>query len=98
MLSSLSCGLALILGSIAFVETRAPLAELISRLIHCDSIIIVLEAIALIIFTVLCFHDPQSIPAIDALIAGELAPAFWIGLIGVGLIIPFVMEQLMPMA
>lgn len=94
VLSSLSCGLALILGSIAFVETRAPLAELISRLIHCDSVIIVLEAIALVAFTVSCIQDTESMPAIDALIGGDLAPAFWLGLVGVGLIIPFVMEQL----
>lgn len=94
VLSSLSCGLALVLGSVAFVETRAPLAELITRLIHCDSAIIILEALALVIFAVIGLHDADSAPAIDALIAGDLAPAFWVGLVGVGLVVPFVMEQL----
>ncbi len=94
ILSSLSCGVALVLGSIAFVETRVPLIDLISRLIHTDSALILLEALLLIIFVVSGLQDVGSTEAMRSLIDGSLSPVFWIGLVCVGLAIPFIMEQM----
>lgn len=94
VLSSLSCGVALVLGSVSFVEARTPLVGLISRLIHIDSALMILEMLSLIIFVVTGLQNPGSTDAMQALIGGSLAPAFWIGLVGVGLLIPFAMEQI----
>lgn len=94
VLSSISCGIALILGSVAFVETRLPLTNLIGGLLKIDSLFIFLEFIAIVAYIAFCFSDSRTISAVHALLNGDLSPLFWIGLVGVGLLLPFVMEHL----
>lgn len=96
LLSSLSCGMAVLLASLAFVRSRRPIEEQACLLAHIDSGLIVAEAIALTVFLV---QDAVVLGAGDsvaALVFGELSSAFWIGLVVIGLGMPFAVERFVP--
>ena len=92
-LSSLSCGLALILLAAAFTESRRPQVRPFSWLLTADGVIIVCEALSLAAFIVLLGFDERSVTAQQALICGDLAIPFWCGIVGVGLALPWFLER-----
>lgn len=98
LLSSLSCGAAMVLGSAAFVEARRPFLSLVAALLRFDGVVIVLETVVLAAFVVTCLANGPSTVGGWELISGSLAACFWCGLVGVGLLLPFVLERLVSYA
>lgn len=94
-LSSLSCGVALALLAAAFVESRRPFVRPLAWLARVDGGLIVLEAACLAAYLVWGFAGEGTRAAAEALLAGELAPVFWGGVVAAGLAAPFVMERLL---
>ncbi|OUO91725.1 polysulfide reductase [Gordonibacter sp. An230] len=94
-LSSLSCGVALVLMSAAFVETRRPNGRTLALLARVDGALIVLEAACLAAYVAWGLAGEGTRPAAAALVSGGLAPAFWGGVVAAGQAVPFVMERLL---
>lgn len=92
-LSGASCGIALCLSSLAFVESRVPLVSPIYALACADSAIVVLEAVCLAAYVVWLMLSPGSYDAACALVAGSLRWKFWLALVVTGLVFPYVMER-----
>ena len=92
-LSSLSCGLALILLAAAFAESRRPQVKPFSWLLTVDGAIIICEVLSLAAYVVLLGFDERSVMAQQALICGDLAIPFWCGVVGVGLALPWFLER-----
>lgn len=92
-LSGASCGIALCLGSAAFVESRVPLIRPVRALARIDSAVIVLEAVYVALYMAWLAHSPSTQPAVDALVAGRLRWCFWLALVVLGLATPLAMER-----
>lgn len=93
VLSSLSCGVALVLFSTSFVEARYSFVQPIVWLCRTDSIVIVLEAAFLAAYLAWGFGAEGTLFAAEALIAGEYRWLFWAGLVVCGLAVPLVLER-----
>ena len=92
-LSGASCGIALCLGSLAFVESRAPLVSPIYALARADSAIVVFEVVCLAAYIVWLWASPGTHDAAFALMTGSLRWKFWLALVVVGLALPLAMER-----
>ncbi|WP_255467273.1 NrfD/PsrC family molybdoenzyme membrane anchor subunit [Raoultibacter phocaeensis] len=101
VLSSVSCGIALVVGVAHFGEAGSMFPSLFKRLIACDVIVIVLEAAAVAAFLVACASAIGAEPSGTAkaaigsyreLVAGSNAGLLWVGFVGVGLVLPFALE------
>lgn len=101
VLSSVSCGIALVVGMAHFGETGSTFPSLFRRLIACDAIVVVLEAAAVAAFLVACAGaigaetSGTAEAAIDSyreLVAGSTAGLWWVGFVGIGLVLPFALE------
>lgn len=88
--SSLSCGIALVVLAMMAFRLLPFLMPVVRRLLAVDAALIALEALAL---AALVAWSSQAVPhACDALVRGPLAVAFWAGLVGAGLAAPLAME------
>ena len=88
--SSLSCGIALVLLAMMAFRLLGLFRNVVSGLLFADAMLIALEAIVLVAFVV---GSAQTAPqAIDALLTGSLATLFWVGLVAVGLVAPLAAE------
>ena len=92
-LSGASCGIALCLGSLAFVESRVPLVSPIYALARADSAIVVFEVVCLAAYIVWLWASPGTHDAAFALMTGSLRWKFWLALVVVGLALPLAMER-----
>lgn len=88
--SSLSCGAAVVL--ILPFACDADAAPMLGPLVHMDSIVLVIETVALAAFVVLAFACPLSARAVLRMVAGDLALMFWIVVALAGIAIPFGLE------
>lgn len=95
MLSSLSCGVAVVFLAAAFVETRRPFVHLVAWLARIDGVLIAAEAGVLAAYEAWAFAGEGTHAAAVALVAGDLAPAFLGGVALAGLAVPFAMERLL---
>ena len=102
-LSSLSCGVALVLAAAQLTGAASAFATVLGRLAAVDAAVIVLEAAALAAFagTALAgvggdFVAGRTAEALEAsaeaLVAGEAAWLFWGGLVLAGLAVPFALD------
>lgn len=91
--SSVSCGIALIVGTAAFVEPRGSVVAPIRGMLGADSVLIVLEGVALCAFLLHLSSDERAIDGLTALLSGSLAPVFWGVLCFMGLVVPFLIER-----
>ncbi len=94
-LSGISCGVALCLGVWAFVECRIPLVRPAVALSRFDSVVIALEAAAVVAYLAWMLARPETAVAGWALISGSLRWPFWLGLVVCGLGVPFALERLL---
>lgn len=101
VLSSVSCGIALVAAVAHFGEACIAFAALFRRIVLCDAIVIVLEAIAVAAFLVVCSEAagaPVSGTAEAAassyseLVAGPNAGLWWLGFVVLGLVVPLALE------
>ena len=94
VLSALSCGMACVFVALAFTESRVTLVFPTSVFAMLDSAFILLEAVALAAFVAVGFMHEESRDAAQALFSGDLRWLFWGGIVGIGLVVPFVLERL----
>lgn len=92
-LSSLSCGIALVIGVDSFVDSRMLSVGALSRLLRFDRILIVLELVLLGMYVLWVVNQQSLELTTTALFSGELASWLWGGLVVGGLIVPFIMER-----
>ncbi len=95
VLSSLSCGVAVVFLAAAFVETRRPFVHLVAWLARIDGVLIAAEAGVLAVYVAWALAGAGTREAAVALVAGDLAPAFLGGVALAGLAVPFAMERLL---
>ena len=93
VLSSLSCGIALVIGAAAFVESRTSISGLLPGLLALDSAAIVAELGVLAAFVLRLNGDERTSTSFSALLFGDLAPLFWCLVIVCGLIVPLCIER-----
>ena len=96
VLSALSCGIALLFLIIGARGTTSGFSTAINRLAKADTILICLELILLTLFVVLAAYaasDGVADSPISALLTGTVAPVFWLILVGFGLVVPLIMEN-----
>lgn len=93
LLSSLSCGVACVFAALSFTESRQPLNSFAVGLARIDSVLIVLEAACLVGLLAVGMATPSARDAAWSLVGGEYRWLFWGGLVGVGLVAPFVLER-----
>ena len=93
VLSSASCGIAVAFLAASFVETRHSYRGPLVWLARVDGGIVVAEAGCLAAFLLLAFAGEGTAAGARALVAGELAPAFWGALAVCGLAVPLVLER-----
>lgn len=92
-LSSVSCGLACVLAVIVFVESRHAYVRPLAALSGADTVVVLLEAVALAAYVAWLTAGDATRAAGEALLLGELAPAFWGCLVAIGLAAPLVLER-----
>ena len=103
VLSSLSCGLAVVLGVSQLMGSASAFGVVCARLAGVDVAVVALEAIAAgcVIFSARSgagFGGQTALAAQDSvarLLSGDLAELFWGGFVVVGLVVPAVVEMLL---
>lgn len=104
VLSSVSCGIALVVGIAHLGDAGHAFASLFKQMIACDALVIVLEAAAVAAFLVAC-GGAAGVPvngtaeaaagSYAQLVAGPNAELWWVGFVGFGLAVPLVLEVLL---
>ncbi len=93
-LSSLSCGIAIVLFAAAFVGARQVFVRPLVCLAFADGALIIMEALCLAAYLAWGLSGEGTAVAAQALAVGDLAWAFWGGVFVLGLAVPFAMERL----
>lgn len=103
-LSSLSCGIALLLLSALASGSARTFASTISRLFAIDAVLIVLEVAALVCFLVSVwpptdaasqlanYTDRAAAASVASILSGRFALLFWVGFVGLGLLAPLAQD------
>ncbi len=108
VLSSLSCGIALVLASAILGRSACAFASVLRMLVRIDGLIIVVEALVLAAWLVaVCAAagagsadanatstDAAALASVRLLLAGPDALAFWVGLVAVGLVVPLAIDAI----
>lgn len=99
--SSASCGFALAVLSAHVANVARPFDRALSIIAKCDAALITVEVACLVALTVSALHvDAASqtqatlLASAENLVLGDFAPAFWLGLIAVGLVAPLLFDIL----
>lgn len=92
--SSLSCGIALVMLAASFVQARQVFVRPLRWLARADSLLIVVEAAVLAGLIAWGLSGEGTYASADALFAGDLRWMFWGGVVVLGLAVPFAMERL----
>lgn len=90
--SSLSTGIALLFIGVSFIDSRISPARAARSLGRVDAVIIVAEMLCLAAFLAMAYADPAARSSFEALVVGEFAWLFWVGVVVCGLVVPLVME------
>lgn len=98
LISAISCGIALASGVSVLSEGGRCFARALGRLAKLDMAVIVVEAAVVALWLLVPAFSGETVSAqagdasFAALTAGALAPLFWVGFCGLGLVLPFVVE------
>ncbi len=91
--SSLSCGIALVVAVLTALGFAERFDESIVRLLKVDAIVICIEAV---LMAALCADAySQGLAASSALLCGDLAASFWVGVVFFGMAFPLVFEVML---
>ncbi|MEY8460417.1 NrfD/PsrC family molybdoenzyme membrane anchor subunit [Eggerthellaceae bacterium 24-137] len=96
LLSSLSCGVAVVFAAASLVDSRLPFGSALRRLGRADRVIILVEAALLALFVGGQLAGEGTKAGAAALVAGDGAVLFWVVLVLVGLGAPFILEWCYP--
>lgn len=96
VLSSLSCGIAVVLIASLFAEEDASGTQMVRRLVRVDAVLIALEALTAAVFVGLALGSshPAVVASVQQLLAGDVAVLWWGGFVACGLVVPLVMETI----
>lgn len=104
VLSSVSCGIALVVGIAHLGDAARVFPSLFRRMIACDALVVALEAAVVAAFLAAC-GGAAALPASGTaeaaassyaqLVAGSNAELWWVGFVGFGLAVPLVLEVLL---
>lgn len=96
VLSSLSCGIAVVLIASLFAEEDASGTQMVRRLVRADAVLIVLEALSAAVFVGFALGNshPAVAASVQQLIAGDAAVLWWGGFVACGLVVPLVTETI----
>ena len=92
-LSSLSCGAAVLFACVAFSQRDTVLAALRDRILRVDAVLVALEAVCLAALVCAGLAGAPSREAARQLVAGELAPVFWGGVVALAIVAPAVLGR-----
>lgn len=112
VLSSLSCGIALVLASTLLGRGARAFASVLRMLVRIDGLIIVAEVLVLAAWLVAVWAeatsgsadatptstDAAALASVRLLLAGPDALAFWAGLVAVGLVVPLAINGIAAVA
>ncbi|WP_302962484.1 NrfD/PsrC family molybdoenzyme membrane anchor subunit [uncultured Adlercreutzia sp.] len=112
VLSSLSCGIALVLASTLLGRGARAFASVLRMLVRIDGLIIVAEVLVLVAWLVAVWAtatagsadaaptstDAAALVSVRLLLAGPDALAFWAGLVAVGLVVPLTINGIASVA
>lgn len=98
LLSSLSSGIALLFIVAFFVDQNSESVKVVRMLARTDMAVIVLEGLCAAVFVVLTMasNHPGVTESLRILFQGEVAPVWWMGFILCGLVMPLVIEAMLP--
>lgn len=95
-LSSLSCGIALVLGAAFLVEKNVVTEKALGLLVKIDAVLIVAESLALVSFLLQAAFDAPELAFRESSFvfvgSDEVRFAFWVGLVLCGLVLPLLIE------
>ena len=91
--SSLSCGIACMFFVGAFTEARQPVITPLENLARIDRLIILIELVAITFYLLWAWFNAGTNASASGLIKGELSWIFWVCIVAIGLVLPFVMEK-----
>ena len=88
--SALACGLAALMATAFFRQTTPDMPAALNALLPVDAVLVAVEAAALTAFLVTSYlSEPAVLSAAQLLTSGRLLPLFWIGVVALGLVVPF---------
>ncbi|MEC4183673.1 NrfD/PsrC family molybdoenzyme membrane anchor subunit [Adlercreutzia sp. R21] len=88
--SALACGLAALMVAAFFRQEAPDMPAAVDSLLALDAVLIAVEAVALGVFLVSSYASgAPSSAAVQLLVGGKLFCLFWVGVVFVGLVVPF---------
>jgi formate-dependent nitrite reductase membrane component NrfD len=93
LFSSLSCGVSVVLLTDYFIKDQTLLLRAARPLQKAHVTILLLEALSLAAFLVLVFLSPAATKSIALLMQPDMLATAAIGVIGMGIVIPFFLES-----
>lgn len=94
VLSSLSTGIALILGSMFFTGIDRSFRTIFVRLVRVDALVIAAEMVCAAALVACAAGDMGCTQAVYDLVQGAYSAVFWVGFVLCGLVVPFAAEVL----
>ncbi|OGP67242.1 MAG: hypothetical protein A2170_03135 [Deltaproteobacteria bacterium RBG_13_53_10] len=92
LVSSVSTGIAaIVLVTVHVLGMNVP-SEEVSFLLQADGVFIVMEMLLIVVYLYGMKLVTAAKSSVMNVVSGKLAGAFWIGLVGIGLVIPLIME------
>ena len=93
VLSSLSCGFALVMLVLTFIQERRPMEYSIRFVMSADSLLIAIEVVTLFFLVMRGFMTVGAEGSAWSVVGGDHSFAFWTGLVIAGLVVPFAIEN-----
>lgn len=88
--SALACGLAALMVTAFFRQAVPDVPAALNALLPVDAVLVAVEAVALAAFLATSYaSEPSVLAAAQLLTGGRLLPLFWIGVVALGLVVPF---------
>ncbi len=94
VLSSLSCGMGLVMGASLFAGLGSVFGSVLRRVVFFDGLVIALEALSAVAFLLTTFSSASETAVLSGkeLVLGSSAGLFWAGFVLLGLVAPFALD------
>lgn len=94
ILSSLSCGMGLVMGSSLLAGLGSVFGSVLRRVAFFDGLVIVLEVLSAVAFLLTTFSSASETAFLSGkeLALGSSAGLFWVGFVLLGLVVPFALD------
>lgn len=94
ILSSLSCGMGLVMGASLLAGLGSVFGSVLRRVAYFDGLVIALEALSAVAFLLTTFSSPSETAVLSGkeLVFGSNAGLFWAGFVVLGLVVPLALD------